>query len=149
MNAAELANENVMTVARGETLPEAAHLMHEAHVGDLVVVDEQDERRPVGILTDRDLVMAIAEHGIEHFARRKVEQEMSDVLIMARSQDPVDDVLQNMRDNGVRRIPVVDVDDELVGILTLDDLLGYYGDAVMKMGELVQKGLTREITGKG
>mgnify|MGYP006285384333 CR=1 FL=1 len=148
MNAEELCSTNVAVITRDETLQHAAHMMRENHVGDLVVVEKTDGgKRPVGIITDRDLVMAIAKHGSENFAKKKVGNKMADVLIMARNQDPVEEVLQNMRDNGIRRVPVVDVDDNLTGILTFDDLIGYYGDQLMKMGELVQQELSREVLG--
>ena len=146
MDAGELASGNVVTMEAGGRLTEAAHLMRENHVGDVVVVEpEAGAKKPVGIITDRDLTIAIDEYGLENFGKKKVQSVMSEVLIMARRREPVEEVLQNMRDNGIRRVPVVDADDLLVGIVTLDDLLGFYGDGIMKMAELVQQEITEEI----
>ena len=148
MQVRELANENVVTIGREASLLEAVDAMHSNHVGDLVVVaSDNSGRRPVGIVTDRDLVMAISEHGLESFGRRAVADEMSETLIMARRHEPIDEVVRNMRDNGIRRVPVVDDDDHLTGILTFDDVIGYFADGLMNMAELVQEELGREITG--
>jgi CBS domain-containing protein len=149
MKAGELAHETVATIGPQATLIEAADAMRENHVGDLVVVEQQGgTKRPIGIITDRDLVLALSKSGPDGFVKKTVGDRMSQVLIMARRDDPVEEVLGNMRDNGVRRLPVVDVDDNLVGILTYDDFVGYLGDQLMSLGELVQSELSREITGK-
>lgn len=148
MEVQELANENVVTVTEDVSLVEAVDTMHSNHVGDLVVVEADNSgRTPIGIITDRDLVMALADHGTEVFSKRTVGDEMSEVLILARDREPVDEVLRNMRDNGIRRIPVVDVDDHLTGIVTFDDFISYFADSMMTMAELVHTQLTREITG--
>ncbi|MFB6262994.1 MAG: CBS domain-containing protein [Bradymonadaceae bacterium] len=149
MKAGELASANVATITVDETLSKAAHRMRRDHVGDLVVVESDGtSRRPVGIITDRDLVMALDRVGAETFEQTSVGSAMSESLILAKKGEPVHEVLQNMRDNGVRRVPVIDIDDDLVGILTLDDLLGYYGDGVMTMVELVQAEISREVAGE-
>lgn len=149
MKAGELANETVATIGPQATLMEAADAMRENHVGDLVVVEQQgNTKRPIGIITDRDLVLALSKSGPDGFVKKTVGDRMSQVLIMARREEPVEEVLGNMRDNGVRRIPVVDVDDNLVGILTFDDFVGYLGDHLLSLGELVQSELSQEITGK-
>lgn len=146
MKAGELATRNVATISAKETLAEAAHRMRESHVGDLVVFDRDgDSRRPAGIITDRDIVMALDRLGLEDFADREIGSEMSETLVVGKKGQPVHEVLRKMRQHGVRRVPIVNVDDELVGILTLDDLLGYYGDGVMKMAELVQKEISDEM----
>mgnify|MGYP006296954231 CR=1 FL=1 len=149
MRAKEMANETVVTISPDRSLADAAEMMRENHVGDLVVVEEGDDvTKPVGIITDRDLVMAIAKFGADKFAGKTVGSKMSDVLLLARNDDPIEDVVRNMRDNGIRRIPVVDADGQLSGILTLDDLIGFYGEQITALGEIVQTEMSREITGK-
>lgn len=119
----EICNRTVVVATRGTRLDEAARLMREHHVGSLVVVDETAlGRKPVGIITDRDIVIEVAAMGVP-LATVTVEEAMAPDLIIGRETDPVWDTVARMRDKGVRRLPVVDRDGVLQGILTVDDLL--------------------------
>ncbi|MFB6262045.1 MAG: CBS domain-containing protein [Bradymonadaceae bacterium] len=147
MKASELANTSVATITSDETLAEAAHRLRENHVGDLVVLDENDpEGPPIGIITDRDVTIAVDEYGPEHVGTKKVRAAMTENLILGKADDPVEKLVQNMRDNGIRRIPIIDSEDDIVGIVTFDDLIGYYGDGLMKMAELVQQEISAEVS---
>lgn len=123
MNAGEICNREVVIAYRETGLSEAARLMREHHVGSLVVVaDRAKERVPVGILTDRDLVVAVVAKELD--ARKlKVGDVMSAGVFVVREQDGLAEVLRAMREHGVRRVPVVTPSGALAGILALDDLL--------------------------
>jgi len=97
--------------------------MRENHVGCLVVVDEVEGKRiVVGLLTDRDIVTAVVASDLNP-ATLRVEDVMATDLVTAREDDSLIDLMQTMRRKGVRRIPVVGTQDELLGVVTLDDVL--------------------------
>jgi CBS domain-containing protein len=123
VNAGEICNREVVIVSRETSLVEAARLMREHHVGSLVVVLERDGKRiPVGILTDRDIVVAVVAKELD--ARKlSVADAMSAGVFAVREQDGLTEVLRAMREHGVRRLPVVAASGALAGIVTIDDLL--------------------------
>lgn len=123
MNAGEICNREVVIVSRDTSLVEAARLMREHHVGSLVVVLESEGKRvPVGILTDRDIVVAVVAKELD--ARKlSVADAMSAGVFAVREQDGLTEVLRAMREHGVRRLPVVAASGALAGIVTIDDLL--------------------------
>lgn len=119
----EICTRSVVIAFRGTTLNGAARLMRENHVGCLVVVEElEGERIVVGVLTDRDIVIAVVASDIDPGTMR-VEDVMTTDLVTAREDDSVIDLLHSMRRKGVRRIPVVGGQGQLVGVVTLDDVL--------------------------
>lgn len=119
----EICTRSVTIAFRGTTLVGAARLMRENHVGCLVVVDEVGGLRIVaGVLTDRDIVTAVVAPGLDPGTLR-VEDVMATDLVTAREDDSLIDLMRTMRRKGVRRIPVVGGQGELVGVVTLDDVL--------------------------
>lgn len=123
LTAGEICTRSVVIAFRGTALNGAARLMRENHVGCLVVVEElEGERIVVGVLTDRDIVTAVVASDIDPGTMR-VEDVMTTDLVTAREDDSVIDLLRTMRHKGVRRIPVVGGQGQLVGVVTLDDVL--------------------------
>lgn len=129
MNAYDLCQRRVVTVRRHEELSSAAWIMRERNVGCLVVVDAAGNFggwRPVGLLTDRDIVTNV-------FARdcdprtAIVEEAMTRHPLTVSETTSVEESLQRMRAGGVRRVPVVDSRGCLSGILALDDIFDYLG----------------------
>ncbi len=123
MNAGELCCREVITATRDMSIREAAQLMRDRHVGCLVVVEGSDDRqKPVGILTDRDIVIEIIADNVcvDDVA---VGDVMSFALLKVNVQDSIPDTAQRMRARGVRRVPVIEATGELAGILALDDIL--------------------------
>jgi CBS domain-containing protein len=97
--------------------------MRRSHVGDLVVVDDPaGDRVPIGIVTDRDLVLEVLGNGLDpdHTA---VARLMRQPVVIANEDEQVTAVIARMRTHGVRRVPVVSAAGATVGIITLDDLL--------------------------
>ena len=116
----EICTRSVSFAVRDMPLNEAARLMRENHVGCLVVVDEQaGQRLVVGLLTDRDIVTAVVAAGLDPSVL-DVGEVMSTDLVTAREDDSLIDLMRVMRRNGVRRVPVVGGQGELVGLVTLD-----------------------------
>lgn len=120
----EICTRSVTMAFRQMPLDEAARLMRENHVGCLVVVDDMpDQRTVIGLLTDRDIVTAVVAADLAPSALR-VEDVMTTDLVIAREEDSLIDLIRTMRSKGVRRVPVVGLQDELIGIVTFDDVLG-------------------------
>lgn len=125
MSVGEICNRTTIIVDRKETIREAARLMRLHGVGSLIAVEKETSgNRPVGILTDRDIALKVV--GMGHSGDdTRVEDVMQGDLLTAREEDHIYDTLESMRAKGVRRLPVVDGQGMLKGILTADDVLDY------------------------
>ena len=122
MKTLDICRTNVVTATAATVLPEIAKLMRRNHVGSVVVVDAADARIPLGIVTDRDIVLEVVAAGQD--ARTITAGEiMSAPLVTANGADDVSWTLKVMRDRGVRRLPVLDEQGAMAGIVALDDLL--------------------------
>jgi CBS domain-containing protein len=105
------------------TVLEAAHLMRRKHTGDLVVIDDDEQTpAPLGIITDRDIVVEVLGKGLDP-AVTTVGSVIRTPVIIADENEDSSQVLERMRVHGVRRIPVVGVGGKLVGIVTVDDMM--------------------------
>lgn len=119
----DVANRRVVTVEREATLAHCARLMHDEHVGSVVVVDRsRTQERPVGIVTDRDIVLEAVAHALDP-ATLTASDIMVTPLDTVQEDDDVVDALARMRERGVRRLPVTTGDGRLAGIVALDDLV--------------------------
>lgn len=129
----------------GETrVLEAARLMRQKHVGDLVVVDDpKDERIPLGMVTDRDIVVEVLGNGLDPATTTLASVMRKPAVIAGESEDTAD-VLERMRAHGVRRMPVVNEDGGLIGIVTLDDLMGVVVDEAAALLQIIAKGRKKE-----
>ncbi len=135
MPISELCNRQVVVVPRSSTVQEAALLMRQHHVGDLVVVDKRDGANvPVGVVTDRDLVMEVMAPDLNQKAIT-VGDIVTPKVVSVKDNTGMFEAIQYMRAQGVRRLPVVDNKGGLVGILTLDDVLELISE---ELGELVK-----------
>ncbi|HLA75773.1 MAG TPA: CBS domain-containing protein [Gammaproteobacteria bacterium] len=131
----ELCSRDVVFVTRAESVVEAARLMRQHHVGDVVVIDEKNGlRTPVGVVTDRDIVIEVIAKGVSADTVT-VGDIMSADAATVRETEGVYETIQYMRAKGVRRMPVVNAKGALVGILALDDLLELLSE---EMGELAK-----------
>jgi CBS domain-containing protein len=146
MKIGRLCNRRVVAITRGERVLEAARRMRDEHVGDLVVVEERAGRRvPVGLLTDRDIVVGLLARDADHLRQLDVEDLLTRDVITAREDDDVSDVLSRMRRQGIRRMPVVDDRGALVGIFTVDDLLGLLSEDLAAIVLLINQERRREV----
>jgi CBS domain-containing protein len=135
MNAGDICNREVVVAYRNTSLAEAAKLMRENHVGSLVVVvDRLSERVPVGMLTDRDLTVAVIAKELDPH-KLNVGEVISGELFTVREMDSVTDVLRLMRERGVRRVPVLTHSGALAGLVTIDDVLDIVAE---QLGDIVR-----------
>ncbi|MDE2451458.1 MAG: CBS domain-containing protein [Gammaproteobacteria bacterium] len=124
MNAGSVCKRGVITVAPTDDLIAAAHVMREKHVGYLIVSEGAPlrHRRVVGVLTDRDIVVAVLAQEVDAHALKVGDVMTRDPLLIEEGQS-LEAVLCHMREAGVRRVPVVDRSGALTGVLSIDDVL--------------------------
>lgn len=136
MTVGKICNRDVVFIHRDASVSEAARLMREYHVGDIVVVSEKTGKRvPVGIVTDRDIVLEVIAEGV-NINDVSVGDIMSGELVTARESDGVLETIKTMRARGVRRLPVINDDNELAGILTVDDLIDLFSEQIVDLARL-------------
>lgn len=146
MKVRDFCNAQVVTVEPQASLREAALLMRNGHVGALVVVERKGGvERPVGLLTDRDIVVAvIAVPGARPEGIRAVDA-MSQPLVAVREDDNVFEAVEIMQQKAVRRLPVLGADGALRGIVTADDVLRVLSAELGNLAEMLRWGRKREL----
>jgi CBS domain-containing protein len=119
--------ESVVTAAPEASVREVAETMRERNVGSVVLVEGG---RPVGFLTDRDLAVSVLADGRD--VSDRACDHASAPVVTAAPDLAVSDAGELMVEHGIRRLPVLE-GDELIGIVTLDDLAVRTGDAELAM----------------
>ena len=114
----------------------AAERMHQRTVGALVVLDA--DRRPIGIVTDRDLTVRVLA-GCRDASTTTVAEVMTRCPQTVNEETSIEDALSRMRSGAFRRIPVVDREGRLVGLVTLDDVLMLLCEEFSTIGTLLQR----------
>jgi CBS domain-containing protein len=139
MSIAKISTKQVVTIGPNASVRDAAKQMRDFHVGDVVVVDERDGKSvPVGILTDRDIVVSTTAFGLEP-QMVSVGDVMSTTLVCARLTDSVWHILSIMKEHGVKRLPLVNEVGELTGIVSSDDVIGLLGAELTEIGKIQEK----------
>ncbi len=137
MSTGEYCNREVVVVDRGESVREAVKLMRDQHVGSLVVTEQQGaQQKPVGILTDRDIVIEILAEDVD-MDSVNIGDIMSDQLVKVSEDSSLLDAVSLMKQRGVRRLPVVNDQDGLVGILTVDDIIDLLSEQISNLVGLI------------
>lgn len=141
MTAGELCVRNVITARQDESVVDAARRMAMFHVGDVVVVEDQPHGmpRPIGIITDRDLVIHVLARSERSPETTTIADVMRRDLVTACEDDEVDIVVAKMRDHAIRRIPIVDRGGGLQGLLSIDDVLGWMRDQMQDAARLLER----------
>jgi CBS domain-containing protein len=140
----EVCNREVVIATPDMSVMEAATLMKSYHVGDVVIVTERDgQRAPIGILTDRDIVMALVDRAVR-LPYLRVSDVMSRDLVTGVGDENLCDVIKKMQSHGVRRLPVVNAHGGLEGILTFDDLVELLSDELSELARLMAVEQKRE-----
>ena len=140
----EICNREVVVAEKSLPVIEAARLMRSYHVGDVVVVENlPGGRKPVGIVTDRDIVVEVVAANVAA-ETLTVGDIMSPELVSVTEPEGVFEVIRYMHTKGVRRVPVVSKEGWLVGIVTLDDLLELLAEEMKDLAGLVSRERLRE-----
>jgi len=139
MRVGEYCNREVVVVEQEDSVTRAAQIMREYHVGDVVIVrSQQGKQIPLGILTDRDIALEIVAKASDA-ETVSAGDAMSYELTTVNEDDDLMHAIEIMRDKGIRRLPVVDLDETLVGILTVDDVLDLFSEVFIDIVHLVDR----------
>lgn len=139
MTIGELCNREVAYTARDTTVQAAAKLMRHYHVGTLVVIDEIAGRCvPIGIVTDRDIVVEVNAVDLDP-KTITVGDIMSQELVTVPESAGLLQTMEVMRFKGVRRLPVVGKKGQLVGIVSVDDLLDILAEGLSDLTRIIAR----------
>jgi CBS domain-containing protein len=144
MSIGEFCNREVVITEKGSTIVEVAQLMRKYHVGDVIVVEQRgDQTIPVGIITDRDLVVELIAQEVDLDSVTSADV-MSYDLISVHEKEGIWETLLQMRGKGIRRIPVVNEDGGLEGIVALDDMIELLAEELTLLAKIVGSSQVRE-----
>lgn len=144
MTAGEYCNREITIIGPESSITEAARLMRQHHVGMLVVVEREGEiNRPIGVITDRDLVIEVLaqEVAVNSVTVRDV---MSQDPVQVGEGDTLLDTIELMQSRGVRRIMVVDDEGSLQGLMSADDAIELIAEAMGNLIKVVRHELSNE-----
>jgi CBS domain-containing protein len=124
----------VVTASPHDTVEQAARMMRDHRVGSLVV---KEAGQPTGIVTDRDLVVRVLARGIDPTTATLGRFVTYDPITVS-LYDGIETAAERMRTHGVRRLPIVDENGDIVGIVTADDLLILLGGELAAISEGIE-----------
>lgn len=133
MKAEELMTRAVLTCSADDSLEQAARIMWESDVGCVVVTNA--ERKPVGMITDRDIAMAAYTRGVL-LREARVASAMADQVRVCFAGTSRTDLEHLMQSAQIRRVPVVDSEGELLGIVALGDIARSSQSSPLRMTEV-------------
>jgi CBS domain-containing protein len=122
MNCGELASKPPVTITPDKTVEEAAEMMAKHRVGLLVIVDKENPRRPIGVISERDIIRTIAGKAPLTVTVDKAGTMKNFVYVYA--DEPVTAAALKMKQFNVRHVVVLDRSGELVGVISIRDLIG-------------------------
>ncbi len=145
MTVGEICNREVIVIQRDGTTLEAAKLMRQYHVGSVIVIEKQNNRQiPIGIVTDRDLVVEVLAPELDNAVITVGDIMAPEIFTIQENTAPYE-AIEYMRRKTIRRLPVVDESGELVGILTLDDVLELLAVELQDLAKLVRYEQRKEM----
>ena len=121
----EVMTKNPVCCLPGDLVIKAAELMKSEHVGSIPVVENEETKKLVGIITDRDLALKIVADKREA-ASTKVEMVMTCKLVTCQAEDDLQKAVDAMSENQLRRIPIVDEDNKILGIIAQADVVMHF-----------------------
>lgn len=143
MNVGHACTREVVTCVAETPLAELATRMRDRHVGAIVVIDDEQRRQPVGVVTDRDIVVEIVATGLDANAITAGDVMAGELATVPEDSGALE-AARLMRTRGVRRLPVVDRNGCLAGIVTLDDLVHLLSTEMQHLARLVDHQPQRE-----
>jgi CBS domain-containing protein len=145
MTIREICNRSVVCGTRDMSAVDAAKLMRQHHIGNVVVVDRlHGDRRPIGVVTDRDIVVEVVAAGLDP-ATLKLGDMLLGRLVTAEESTSYAETIRLMALHGVRRLPVVDSTGVLVGIVSVDDLLPQLASPLAAIADLAGRSRRYEM----
>lgn len=133
MSLCMLGNRHPITAPPTASALDVARLMHDRDVGSIVIVDG---RKPVGIVTDRDIVLRLVRHGRDA-GKTTIKEIMSHPVVSGLDDMECLEAATRMREHHLRRLPIVNAVGEIVGIVTFDDLVHHVGRESQELSEII------------
>ena len=144
MSAGEYCNREIVVVEKSDSVREAAKLMRERHVGDVVVVEKTAEgAKPQGILTDRDIVIELLAKDVD-VDSVSIGDIMSTHLVSVNEDTKLLDAINLMRDKSIRRLIVLTETGTLAGLLSVDDILEIVTEQLTSLSKLIANEIENE-----
>src|SRR5215472_157037 len=144
MPVGEICVREVVVASRDTTVQDAAHLMRQRHVGNLLIVDRTNgDGKPVGIVTDRDITISVVATKLDPSVFT-LGDLVTEKLVAASEDQGIFETIQQMRLKGIRRMPVVNKDGKLVGIVSVDDVIQLLAEEMNELSKLISHEQTRE-----
>lgn len=146
MNVERVFSRNPVRIVSSATLEQAAKLMRARHVGALVVVEDEPAQRPIGVVTDRDLVVRALAEGAHDCT---VGEIMSRALAAVPQSADIFEALERMRANGMRRLAVTGAAGTVVGIVSADDIVAAIAAELTSLSGILESELRHEAAREG
>jgi CBS domain-containing protein len=135
----------VQVATRNTTIVAAAQMMREGHAGALIVVDGAVKSpKPIGIVTDRDIVVAIVALDLDPNVFL-LDDLLNRSLVVAKGDQSIREGLAIMNAKGIRRLPVVSKTGALIGIVALDDLIAEIARDLKQVADVIEREITKEL----
>ncbi len=145
MKVRQIHERDVVTISPEDSIVKAAKLMRQHHVGDVVIAGQGDDGPiPLGVITDRDLVVSVLAQEVENPDTIRVADIAGRVLHTATEDQELSEVIKEMWGHGVRRMPVVDASGSLLGIVTYDDIIRRLSDELAEATRMMPRQQRRE-----
>ena len=136
MNCGDICSREVVVVRKEDGIRQIAELMREHDVGTVIVVQgEGNQRKPIGIMTDRDIVIRVLANDID-LSAVSVGDVMCCDLVLVNQNDDLSAAIERMNEHSVRRVPVVDDQGYLKGIMSSSDAMKILADEMMSISKL-------------
>lgn len=136
MNISNLMTAEVVTINTNQSIADTAKLMRSKNVGDIVVVETKNGgTKPVGIITDRDLVLEILAQDVDPLSVSIADIMTSNIQTITEDATILT-TLRLLHDKGVRRAPIVDHKGDLTGVVSADDILGFLSSEFKNLAEI-------------
>lgn len=126
---------DVVTVFEGTKIQEVARIMDEKSVGMVVVTERYSEGKPIGVITDRDIVVRAVKNNID-CSTQTVDTIMTRSLVTVSETTQIEDSIKIMEENHIRRLLVLDDLGKVKGVVSLDDLVALLGNEINRLGNL-------------
>ena len=143
MNLFDICSNELITAPDSATVIEVAWLMREKHVGAVVVMADSVPRHPIGIVTDRDLVIKVMAFADRHTVT-SIDEVMSTHLAIVPGATGIHEAIELMHERGVRRLLVVSANGDPKGIVSFDDLVMVMAQEMGTMSQAIVAGMMRE-----
>jgi len=139
MTIGKIGKRKVISAPIEATIFEVAKLMKQHNIGDVIIVENKNE--PVGIITDRDIVIKIVADEVNPKEMIASDMMSNDLLILKEYQN-IQEAIDMMCARGVRRAPIVNVNNILIGLVSTDDLALLISDEMESYAKLIRKQLS-------